>query len=116
MTFASPPPIIPSQDIQPKLFEGRPPDDMIESTGEQRVMPPRVQFEPLAHNDDTEQCDIAFLDELCQEIRGLMRTASSYPKVLTGLVIRYHLGKLNGEGVDMPQWRAHCRIRQLGKA
>jgi hypothetical protein len=79
-------------------------------------MPSRVHFEPLAHTDGTEQCDIAFLDVLCQEIRSLMRTASSYPKVLTDLVIQYHLGKLNGEAVDTPEWRAHFRIRKGGNA
>jgi hypothetical protein len=45
-----------------------------------REIPPGVNFEVPASNDGTDDPDIGFLDNLCQEIHSFMRIAS-YPNV-----------------------------------
>jgi hypothetical protein len=74
-------------DMQQKLFEGLPPDAMRQSVEEQKIRPARVQFDSLSHRHNTNHCDVVFLDELCQEIRSLMKTSPSKATVLVKLTI-----------------------------
>jgi hypothetical protein len=116
VAFASQLPIVPLPDAEPKVFEGILPDGMLESVREQRHIPPRVQFGSLTHGLATDGCDVVFLDELCQEIRSLMRTPASYATVVIHLTLDYQLAMLNHDPVNTPEWRARFRVEQISKA
>jgi hypothetical protein len=114
--FASQLPIVPLPDTEPKVFEGILSDGMLESVREQRHMPPRVQFDSLTHGLGTAHCNVVFLDELCQEIRSLMKTPASYETVVIHLTIDYQFAMLNHELVHTPEWRARFQVEQINKA
>jgi hypothetical protein len=108
--LASPATVIPLSHLEPKVFCGRPRDDMRGAVPEEPVGPGRTNLEPLAYDDDL---DTTFLDDLCQEIRMLLRTPASHPKVFRDLTILYHMARLSDEPVHTAEWRATFRLDQI---
>jgi hypothetical protein len=110
--LASPATVIPSCHLEPKVFCGRLPGDMRGAAPEEPVGPQRTNLEPVACDNDL---DTMFLDDLCQEIRMLLRTPASYPKVFRDLTILYHMARLSDEPVHTAEWRARFRLDQIAR-
>jgi hypothetical protein len=91
VALPSPLPISRLFNIQSQVFEGALPDGMGQFFREGQTMPRRVVFENHASNDDP---DTTFLDDLCQEIRSLMKAPVSYRRVLFHLSILYQQARL----------------------
>jgi hypothetical protein len=113
LVLPSPSPINWLFNIEPQVFEGPLPDGRDEFVQEEPTMPRKVIFEHLAHNDDP---GTTFLDDLFQEMRGLMTPPPSYSSLLIQLTILYHQSLLAGESVYSARWRATYRCEQLEKA
>jgi hypothetical protein len=111
--FPFPAPIDRLFNIEPQVFEGPLPDGIDEFVQEESMMPRKVIFEHLAHNDDP---DTTFLDDLCQEMRSLMTPPPSYPSLSIQLTILYHQARLAGEPVYSAGRRATFQCEQNEKA
>jgi hypothetical protein len=113
VAFSSPLPISRLFNIQPQVFEGTLPDCMGQFFREGQAMPRRVVLKKIAYNDDP---DTTYFDDLCEEIRSLMKAPVSYRRVLFHLPILYQQARLAQQPVDDPRWRAMFRCQQIENA
>jgi hypothetical protein len=100
VAFPSVPPVVPLLSIEPNVFQRVLPGGMSELIREDVIVPGSVVHAYLACSDNP---DIVFVDNLCQEIHRLMRTPPIYLSLLLQLSVMYWLAKLIAEKLGLQQ-------------